>query len=193
MRQFGVGEAISGCHGSADAQVAEGEDVGADQDEHEEHFGGPHADAVDGGEGGDDLVVGHGGEFLEGQAAIDEVLGEVAKVGDLLAGEAHGAELGVGEFEDEGRGGAAVGEEGAEAGEDGGGGGGGDLLAEDGLAEGGEGRAREDAERGVEARADLGDEEPHDGVGGGEVGLGAGPVGRGFGVGSPHGGIVVRQ
>jgi hypothetical protein len=98
--------------------------------------GGPDADAFDGGEGGDDLVVGEAGEAGVG----DGVLGEVEEIVGFLVGESEGAEA------CRAKGGKTVGGEaaigpgggGEESAEDGLGGLAAELLGDDGAGQGGE-------------------------------------------------------
>ena len=69
----------------ADAEVADRQHVGRCQVEHQEHVRAPHADALDGDELGDHLLVGQLVQALELQLAGERVLGEGAQVADLRA------------------------------------------------------------------------------------------------------------
>lgn len=187
-----VFEVVEDLDAAAEAEVVDGEEVGAAHDEDEEHFGGPAADAFDGEEGLDDVFVGHGGEGGDGDFAAVEAGGEVEEVGAFLAGEAAGADdffVFFVDAQDAGGGGAAGGEEGFEFAEHRGGGGGGDLLGEDGVAEGGEGVGA----GGEGAWADAGDEGTHGRVDFAQVAKGAGPVGGCCGEVEPHGGYIVAK
>jgi len=171
----GEGEAF------ADAVVAGGEDVGAAEAEHEEHFDGPLADAADLGEVLDDGFVVHLADAGErGDGAVDGFGGEVAEGEGLVGGEAGGAELGCGDVEDllgggvDGHEGGHGLEAGDEAGVDGGGGFAMELLVDDGLGEGFEGGLVGGEAEGEGAGA--GDEFGEFGVGGGEGGYGLGGV-----------------
>ena len=82
-----------------DAEVVDGEDVGAAEAEDEEHLDGPGADAADGDEAGDELVVGEGfGLGAGGDDALESFFGEVFHGQDFGAGEAGFAEGAGGDF-----------------------------------------------------------------------------------------------
>jgi antitoxin component of MazEF toxin-antitoxin module len=195
----GEGEAF------ADAVVAGGEDVGAAEAEHEEHFDRPAADAADLGEVLDDVVVGHAADAGEGgDGAVEGLGGEVAEGEGFVVGEAGGAKLLVGAVEEVLRvevDGVAVGLDAGDEDEafkqaavDGGGGLAVELLVEDGLREGLEGRLLRGQAEGE--GAGLRDEAGEFGVGGGERGDGDGGVigqlASGAGTGAGHGGSVPR-
>ena len=134
----GEGEAF------ADSVVVYGKDVGAAEAEDEEHLDGPAADASDLGEMFDDGFVGHATDVFEiGDGAVDGLGGEIAEGEHLVFGEAGGAELFVGAFEELLRGGVGSGACGFEchggregfnhAAVDGGGGFAVELLVDDGF------------------------------------------------------------
>src|SRR3954465_14433188 len=84
--------------GKADAflqpQIVQREYVRTQQVEHEEHLGGPAADATHFGQLLDDRLVVHGRPLVHMDAAVREVLREIGDVFDLAVGQATGAELG---------------------------------------------------------------------------------------------------
>jgi hypothetical protein len=138
-------EVVADLHAFLDAEVADGEDVGAAEVGHEEHVGGPLADAFYGDEVGDDFVVGVVVDVVEVEIALEGVAGEVAEVAGFLSGDADGAEgviVGGGEFSGGWGAGlvatlicALISEVGVEASLDGAGSGAGELLEEDGTDE----------------------------------------------------------
>ena len=76
-----------------DAEVVDGENVGAAKAEDQEHFDGPGADAADGNEAFDEFFVGELlGLFEGGDDAVDGFLREVLHGEDFGAGEASLAE-----------------------------------------------------------------------------------------------------
>jgi VWFA-related protein len=161
----GSGEGPGAADGIADPEVAGGEDIGAAEGEDEKHVGGPDADAPDGGQMGDDIIVGHRGEGAEADFAGGGAAGQVVEGGALGGGEAAGAELFGGEGGDEGGGDPPGVGGGAEAGPDSGGGASAQLLGDDGAGEGGEnGGVVVDGER-----SGAVDEGAEDGVGVAEV------------------------
>ncbi len=81
----------------SDAKIIHWQQVGAIQHENQEHFRGPAANSFDGDQALDDFFVGHFGEATGGDFAVGKMGGEVAEVTQLLAREAGGAELLVGE------------------------------------------------------------------------------------------------
>ena len=89
-------------HGGADAEVGRRQDVGAAEGEHEEHLGGPDADAFDAGE-----VFNYGGvvelgEGFEDDGAAAGVFGQFADVERFLRGESQAAHALGAEFHDSG-------------------------------------------------------------------------------------------
>ena len=129
-----------------DAKVVYGEDVWAAEAEDQKHFDGPGADAADGDEALDELVVGHFfGLFEGGDDAVDGFLREIFHGEDFCAGETGFAQGGFFEFEHFlGSGDAAIGAESFDAGEDAGGGFAGNGLVGDGFDESVIGRFGED-------------------------------------------------
>ncbi len=127
-----------------DAEVVDGEDVGAAEAEDQEHFNGPGADAADRDETFDEFFVGELFGLLEGgDDAIDGFLREVFHGEDFCSGEAGFAEDGLAEFEHFLRGGSAAGgAEGFDAAVNGGGGFAGDGLIGDGFEKSFIGRLR---------------------------------------------------
>ncbi len=125
-----------------DAEVVDGENVGAAKAEDQEHFDGPGADAADGDETFDELFVGEFfGLFEGGDDAVDGFLGEVFHGEDFCAREAGFAQDGFAEFQHFLRGGSAAGgAEGFDAAINGGGGFARDGLVGDGFEEGFVGR-----------------------------------------------------
>ena len=77
----------------ADAEVAAGEDVGPFEVEDQEHLGSPLAEAADGDDLLDHLLVAELVEPLQLQLAAEHVGGEVADVFGLAAGEAAAAQV----------------------------------------------------------------------------------------------------
>jgi hypothetical protein len=120
----------------ADSVIGDGEDVGTAEAEHEEHFDGPAADAADFDQAGDDVVVAHAADALQGgDGPVEGFGGEVAEGEEFVAGEAGGAELFVGRVEQGlGRGVESAGDL-KDAAEDGGGGAAVELLVDDGFEE----------------------------------------------------------
>lgn len=88
-----IGEGVEVAHGGADAEVADGEDVGAAEGEHEEHLRGPAADSFDLDEFGDHRFVVFAADLVQGDAAIDGGRGEVVEEVRFIAREADAAEL----------------------------------------------------------------------------------------------------
>src|SRR6188768_3183499 len=86
-------EAVLDLDRFADAEVAAGEDVGALQVEEQEHLGGPAAEAADGDDLLDHLLVIQLLEPVELELAAEDVAGEVADVFGLAAGEAAAAQV----------------------------------------------------------------------------------------------------
>ena len=86
-------------HGYAHAEVAGGQDVRAPERKHQEHLRGPDTNAFDLGEVRDDFGIGQFLEAGEIQIAGGGFGGEIFQVGRFLLGEASGAHLSVGEFE----------------------------------------------------------------------------------------------
>jgi hypothetical protein len=82
-RQRKLLQDVSAFDGPPDAKVADGQDVGALEMEHQEHVGAPEADALDGRQLGDHLVVFQGVEALQLEFPADDVLGQRAKEADL--------------------------------------------------------------------------------------------------------------
>ena len=74
----------------ADAEVPDGQHVGALQVEHQEHVCAPDADALDGNQLGDHLLVGQLVQALQLEFPGEGVLGQRAQVADLRAREARG-------------------------------------------------------------------------------------------------------
>ena len=85
-----VRQAVGALDRAADAEVADGEDVGPAEGEHQEHVRAPLADALDRGELGHDLLVGELLEAVELELAGEHVLGQRAQEGRLGAREADG-------------------------------------------------------------------------------------------------------
>ena len=167
----GFGQTLEGERKAlADAVVGDREDVGAAHAEDEEHFDGPGADAADLGKVLDDFGVGHFADgCVSGDGAVECAGGKIAESLDLVAGDAGGAERLIGRVEEELGGGIAA-EVLADAAMNGGCGFAVQLLVEDGLQQGFEGRGR-----GVEAErkgAGAVDERGEFGVGGLEMGDG---------------------
>src|SRR3990170_2090624 len=75
-------------------EVVEREHVGPQQVEHQEHLGGPAADAAHVGELGDDLLVAHPRPVARVDLAVDEVLREVGDVLGLAVRQAASSQLG---------------------------------------------------------------------------------------------------
>src|SRR6266849_6998398 len=83
-----------------DAEVVDGEDVGAAEAEDQEHFDGPGADTADGDETFDELFVGKFLGLLERRDdAVDGFLREVFHGEDFCAGETGFAEDGLAQLE----------------------------------------------------------------------------------------------
>jgi len=120
-----------------DAEVVDGEDVGAAEAEDQKHFNGPGPDAADGDEALDKLFVGELFSLFEcGNYSVDGLLREVSHGEDFRAGETGIAEDGLAQLEHLfGRGRSAVAAQGLDAAEDGGGGFAGDGLMGDGFEE----------------------------------------------------------
>jgi len=120
-----------------DAEVVDGEDVGAAQTEDQEHFDGPGADAADGDQAFDEFFVGEFFGLLEGgDDAVEGFLREVFHGENFGAGEAGFAEDGLADLQHFlGSGSAAGGAEGFDAAVNGGGGFAGDGLVGDGFEE----------------------------------------------------------
>ncbi len=120
-----------------DAEVVDGQDVGAAKAEDQEHFDGPSADAANGDEALDEFFVGEFFGLLEGgDDTVDGFLGEVFHGEYLRAGETGFAERALFEFQHFlGCGNAAGGAESFDAAEDSGGGFSGDGLVGDGFEE----------------------------------------------------------
>ncbi len=79
-----------------DAEVVDGEDVGAAEAEDQEHFDGPGTDTADADEALDEFFVGESCGLLEGRDdAVDGFLREVFHGEDLRAGETGFAEDGL--------------------------------------------------------------------------------------------------
>ncbi len=133
--------AVGPLHGLANAVVVHGQHVGSAQAEHEEHLGGPAADALDPDEGGHHVVVREPAQAAERQP-VRGLLGQVAQVADLLAGEARGPELLVGKRRDVRRPRVLSAHGVAEAAVDRGRGLARDLLVQDGLDQRSKGAAR---------------------------------------------------
>lgn len=162
--------------GAVDTDIVRGQDVRAAQVEHQEHLGGPATDPADAGEVGDDLFVGPVFELFGAEFAADEVEGEVADGGGLLAGEpaeAEGFVIEGGDLRGFGEGRFFEFEQAEEFAVDGVGGGAADLLEDDGAGERLEGVGSSGAERHIAAEVDDGG---HGGVGGAEVRGGGGEV-----------------
>jgi hypothetical protein len=75
-----------------DAKIADREDVGPMQAEHQEHLRGPAAEAFDGGDRHDDLFIRKVLQGMEIQPSVLHMLGKIPEVRDLLPAEARGAE-----------------------------------------------------------------------------------------------------
>src|SRR5262249_29732798 len=84
LRRGRLALAIEPLNGHTHAKIARGQDVGPAQGEHEEHVGGPYADAFDVSKRGDYLLIGHLGQFGEIHLAADGMLGQIADVTQLL-------------------------------------------------------------------------------------------------------------
>ncbi len=121
-----------------DAEVVDGENVGAAEAEDEKHFDGPGADAADGNEALDEFFVGElFGLFECGDNAVEGFLGEVFHGEDFCAGEAGFAQDGLSQLQHFLRSGGAAGSaECFDAAVDGGGGFTGDGLVGDGFDQG---------------------------------------------------------
>ena len=90
-------EVVGGADGLAQGQVAGQHDVFAAKRQQQGALGGPGADPRDGGELGDDLLVGQRGQGVLVQPAVGQPLGQLAQRADLPPGQARGAEgAGVG-------------------------------------------------------------------------------------------------
>src|SRR2546422_8777793 len=93
---------LAGSDGPAffDAEVVDGENVGAAKAENQEHFDGPGADAADRDEAFDEFFVGEFfGLFESGDDAIEGFFREVLHGEDFCAGEAGFAKYRFAEFE----------------------------------------------------------------------------------------------
>ena len=124
----------------SDAVVGHREDVRAAHAEDQEHFDGPRADAADLGESFDDVGVRHFADgCVGGNGSVKGPRSQVAEGLDLVARDAGGAQGLVGRVEEE-LGGRIAAEVLADAAVNGGRGFAVQLLVEDGLEEGLEGR-----------------------------------------------------
>src|SRR5688572_14500761 len=85
-------EPIGTLHGLDDAQVADGQHVGALQAEHQEHLRRPAADAFHRRQRFDHLLVIHGVQRLDRQRAILDAGAEIAKIRQLLSAQADPAQ-----------------------------------------------------------------------------------------------------
>ena len=120
-----------------DAEVVDGEDIGAAEAEDQKHFDGPGADAANGDEAFDEFFVGELFGLFEGRDdAFNGFLCEIFHRKNFRAGEAGFAQGGLSELEHFfGRGCAAVGAEGFDAAKDSSGGLAGNGLIGDGFEE----------------------------------------------------------
>ena len=161
-----------------DAQVVDGENVGASEAEDQKHFDGPGADAANGDEAFDEFFVGHFFRlFMSGDDAFESFLGEILHGQDFCAGEAGFAQGVLAEFEHLfGRGRAVTAGERFNATEDGGGGFAGDGLVGDGFEKGFIG-GRSASDVGLKGERFF-DEPGKTLIGGGEVSCGGGEVKR---------------
>ncbi len=117
-----------------DAEVAGGEHIRPVKTEHQEHLGGPAAEALDRNDGLNHLVVGEGLQVREVQAPVDDTLGQITQIRGLLAAETRRSEVRDRNREQRLRG--KSGHQRQHPGPNRGGGFGGELLRDDGADQG---------------------------------------------------------
>lgn len=72
-----------------EAQISGGEDVGAAEIEHEEHFDGPCAYALDREKRCADLLVGHCVELFGGDLEGLKLMGDICDISGFLSGKSY--------------------------------------------------------------------------------------------------------
>ena len=95
FRRFGLrplAQPIDPLDGRADAEVADRQNVGPLQPEHQEHLRGPPPESFDRNQPLDDVLVGQLIEFVELQPAVRDARAKISKVRQLLRAQADTAE-----------------------------------------------------------------------------------------------------